>query len=408
MTSIKIKHFGPIVEGYTENDGFINIDKVMIFIGGQGSGKSTVVKLISTLSWLEKALFKEAISIKDVIENGAFKDVWCEYQSIQNYFKKDSFIEYKGLFLYFRYDSGKITLKIDENASYSLPKITYIPAERNFLSVLEDLENVKGLPKSLQWTLDEYIRACRSQKSPIPIGINEILFEYDRDKKETFIKGKNFDALRLSEASSGIQSVVPMINVMYYLEFFINNKKINSIENLSFSERERYEKLEELLLIKDKKNKNSKEGLFEILKGKVLPQHLFTIVEEIEQNLFPESQREILINALNRVNNKLENHLILTTHSPYIIAYTTLAMKAYNVKKLTDNESILKKIDNVIPLTSTIDSSQTGVYQINDEGQIISLISKSGLILDNNYLNNSLEDTNELFNELLDLEDLCK
>ena len=41
---------------------------------------------------------------------------------------------------------------------------------------------------------------------------------------------------------------------MYYLEFFINNKKINSIENLSFSERERYEKLEELLLIKDKKN----------------------------------------------------------------------------------------------------------------------------------------------------------
>ena len=97
MTSIKIKHFGPIVEGYTENDGFINIDKLMIFIGGQGSGKSTVVKLISTLSWLEKALFKETISIKDVSENGAFKDIWCEYQSIQNYFKKNSFVEYKGL-----------------------------------------------------------------------------------------------------------------------------------------------------------------------------------------------------------------------------------------------------------------------------------------------------------------------
>lgn len=406
MTSIKIKHFGPIVEGYTENDGFINIDKLMIFIGGQGSGKSTVVKLISTLSWLEKALFKETISIKDVSENGAFKDIWCEYQSIQNYFKKNSFVEYKGLFLYFKYDSGKIILKLNKDTSYSLPKITYIPAERNFLSVLEDLENVKGLPKSLQWTLDEYIRACRSQKSPIPIGINEILFEYDKEKKETFIKGKNFGALRLSEASSGIQSVVPMINVMYYLEFFINNKKINSIENLSFSERERYEKLEEILLLKDKKN--NKEGLFEILKGKVLPQHLFTIVEEIEQNLFPESQREILINALSRVNNKLENHLILTTHSPYIIAYTTLAMKAYKVKKLTDNESILKKIDTVIPLSSTIDSNQTGVYQINDKGKIVSLINKSGLILDNNYLNNSLERTNELFDELLDIEELCK
>ncbi len=406
MTSIKIKNFGPIIEGYTENDGFINIDKVMIFIGGQGSGKSTVVKLISTLLWLEKGLFKETILIKDITENDAFQNIWCEYQSIQNYFKENSFIEYKGKFLYFKYDSGKITLKLIEDSSYSLPKITYIPAERNFLSVLEDLENVKGLPKSLQWTLDEYIRACRSQKAPIPIGINDISFEYDKEKKETFIKGNNFETLKLSEASSGIQSVVPMINVMYYLEFFINNKKINSIENLSFLERERYERLEEKLLLKEKKN--SRDVLFEILKSKVLPQHLFTIVEEIEQNLFPESQREILINAFIRVNNKVDNHLILTTHSPYIIAYTTLAMKAFKVKSITDDESILKKVDNVIPLISTIDSNQAGVYQIDDKGKIVSIISKKGLILDNNYLNNSLEKTNELFDELFDLEELCK
>ena len=51
MSRIKIKNFGPIKEGCTENDGWIDIKKVTLFIGNQGSGKSTVAKLISTLTW---------------------------------------------------------------------------------------------------------------------------------------------------------------------------------------------------------------------------------------------------------------------------------------------------------------------------------------------------------------------
>ncbi len=59
MSKIKIKNFGPIKEGFKEisPDGSINewmeIKKVTVFIGNQGSGKSTVAKLISTLSWIE-------------------------------------------------------------------------------------------------------------------------------------------------------------------------------------------------------------------------------------------------------------------------------------------------------------------------------------------------------------------
>jgi predicted ATPase len=56
MSRIKIRNFGPIVNGYLENDGWIDINKVTIFIGNQGSGKSTIAKLISTFTWIEKAL----------------------------------------------------------------------------------------------------------------------------------------------------------------------------------------------------------------------------------------------------------------------------------------------------------------------------------------------------------------
>ena len=58
MSKIKIKNFGSIKEGYQENDGWIDVKKVTIFIGNQGSGKSIVAKLISTFTWIEKALIR--------------------------------------------------------------------------------------------------------------------------------------------------------------------------------------------------------------------------------------------------------------------------------------------------------------------------------------------------------------
>lgn len=408
MSSIKIKNFGPIKTGYTDNDGFLPIDKLMIFIGGQGSGKSSIVKLISTLTWLEKALVKGTIFINDVVENDAFRIKWCEFQSIQNYFNLHSFIEYKGNYIHFKYDLGKAEILFIEDAVYEQPKITYIPAERNFLSVLEDLENIKGLPKSLSWTLAEFIKARRSLIKTHPIYINDIEFEYDDSTKISYISGKGFDKLKLAEASSGIQSVVPLVVVLSYLEGFINSKTSQDIDNLSFAESERFNSLlkeidKDTISVLSEYSKRIEE-----LNKKFLPQNLFSIIEEIEQNLFPESQKNILFKSFEFNNDKDDNHLILTTHSPYIIAYTTLAMNAFKIKeKVNENADLLQKIEAIVPIKSLINPDKTGVYQIDDTGKVVSIKSERGLILDNNFLNNSLEDTNDLFNDLLDIAEEC-
>jgi len=55
MSRIKIKNFGPIIDGNQTNDGWIDIKKVTLFIGNQGSGKSTIAKMISAFMWLEKS-----------------------------------------------------------------------------------------------------------------------------------------------------------------------------------------------------------------------------------------------------------------------------------------------------------------------------------------------------------------
>lgn len=47
MARIRIKNFGPIRQGRLDNDGWLDIKKVSVFIGNQGSGKSCVAKLIS-------------------------------------------------------------------------------------------------------------------------------------------------------------------------------------------------------------------------------------------------------------------------------------------------------------------------------------------------------------------------
>jgi hypothetical protein len=84
-------------------------------------------------------------------------------------------------------------------------------------------------------------------------------------------------------------------------------------------------------------------------------------------------------------------------------------MKAFKVKEQANgNVDLLKKIEAIVSIKSCIDPNLTGIYQIDDEGKVVSIKSERGLILDNNFLNDSLENTNDLFNELLDIEDECK
>ena len=52
---IRIRNYGPLGIGTSELDGgSLTVPKFSFFIGDQGTGKSTVAKLISTLSWTEK------------------------------------------------------------------------------------------------------------------------------------------------------------------------------------------------------------------------------------------------------------------------------------------------------------------------------------------------------------------
>ena len=95
MSKIRIKNFGPIKEGLIDSkDGFVEINKVTLFIGPQGSGKSAIAKLISTFTWLEKKLDAKDIPTKITSED--FINNFLSYHLIDSYVTEGTDIDYVG------------------------------------------------------------------------------------------------------------------------------------------------------------------------------------------------------------------------------------------------------------------------------------------------------------------------
>ena len=395
--SIKIKQFGPIHEGFVEKDGYIPFSKVMIFCGPQGAGKSSVAKLYSTLSWIEKALVRGDFNVKYLTQYNRFVKNYCAYQNIQNYFNDNTFLHYCGEAYDFIYEKGHLRAILHDNNQYLRPQIIYIPAERNILSVLEKAENVKGLPSALNTLMDEFTAACRNMKTDIELPINDVRFRYDKLNKLSWIESTDY-TVRLSESSSGMQSVTPLYVVLDYLSRTIGANDVTK----SQKEREAIRKRIDELLKDDSLDAETRK----LLIGQTSDtsnKYLLSIVEEPEQNLYPSSQQQIL-NRLLAINSAEYNQLVMTTHSPYIINYLSLAIKAAEIMKRLPSERS-GEFDKIVPVTSTVDGKDVNVYEVTDDGRIAILEKYDDMPSDMNQLNEHLNKCNDLFGQLLEFED---
>lgn len=403
MVSLVVKHFGPIV-----NDEGISVDvhKVTAFCGSQGTGKSTLVKLISEYTWIEKALTRGDFLPSMVTRYDRFRKKYCAYHNIHNYFHDDTYIYFKGDKYIFEYKDKHLTIEQYNGHDYLRPQVMYIPAERNFMVAVEDAEKIKRLPSALSTMISDYMKALRSSIGNIDLPVSGYHVQHDRLNKITWLVGKGFK-VRVQEAASGFQSMIPLIIVSQYLISGIINKDAN-INNRSLDSSEERERIQKSIqkILKDRTLDDSvRHALILELNANMRSQRFVNIVEEPEQNLFPTSQSHVLFKLL-EINNKIDsNKLILTTHSPYIINYLSLAIKAYKLLHHANGMSFKNDIDKVVPIHSSMAPDDVAVYEISSDGNISLLPSIDGMPSDANYLNNALEDTNIMFDALLDIED---
>ncbi len=408
MARIKIKNFGPIRQGNRDDDGWINIKKVTTLIGNQGSGKSTVAKLISTFTWIEKALVRGDYNKKWFERKNKLKNQYLNYHRLENYFKSNgddkTVIEYQGDAYTIKYTNGQLLIDGTSNKSYPLPQIMYVPAERNFIAYVKKPTELKLSSASLKEFLTEYDNAKNDMKGLLKLPINNTEVEYDKLNDTLNLKGEGYK-VRLTEASSGFQSLVPLYIVSNYLAKSVKKQSEANKEQMSSEEMQRFKKGVEEIWNNDNLTDEQKRIALSVLSSKFNKTAFINIVEEPEQNLFPESQQSLLYSLLEFNNMNDGNRLVLTTHSPYMINYLTLAVKANTVKSKLKNENLLKKLNEIVPLKSTVRPDDLAIYELYEEdGSIKQLEMFNGLPSDENELNEQLGESNELFAQLLEIQ----
>jgi predicted ATPase len=398
---IKIQNFGPVREGLIDANGYVDINDLTVFIGNQGTGKSTVAKLITTFCWLEKALFRGYVK-ESSLSVSTFKNKYCKYQKIADYFTSTSHIHFIGNIYEFEYKENNFITKHLPGENYLVPQIMYVPAERNFLSTVDRFQALKSLPAPLYTFSEEFEKAEIAYKDGISLPLKDAKFEYNVQHKLAYISGINYK-IRLSEASSGVQSMVPLFIVSQNLAQSISKDNASSGNEISLTEKKLLETEVEKILMDKKLSEDVKMASLQLISSKFKKECFFNIVEEIEQNLYPQSQKNILFDLIGFLNETKGNRLLLNTHSPYIISYLTLAIKAGEIiTKLPDKSA---ELNGIVPINSCIDADRVCIYEIDDNGTIRTLPTYNGIPSDENLLNILLADTNSLYSQLQEIEE---
>ena len=387
-----VKSFGPI------KDLDIAFKKVTLFIGDQGEGKSCVAKLYSMFKWTEKVLSQKRYKQSYFEQYNRFKTKLCAYHRIESFIAENSYIKFEGPMYDFIYENGKFSV-IDKNKEVDgIAKIMYIPAERSIVSVAENKTKLlKELPDSSETFSDEFVNAKKFFQSGYELPFEGLRFEYDSLNDASWIYGTNYK-VRLVNASSGIQSSLPMCMVSEYL-----SSKISEKEEIKLSKEEK-DKLEKRVagIMQD-------NGISDSIKDMMLRQLsaanrydcFINVVEEPELNLFPRSQMQVLFSLVANNNASSQNRLVFTTHSPYSLAIiNTMIMGAKAYANLKEEEKDL--IEKTLTANHHISVEDIAAYRLSstDECYCQTIINPKTGLISKNELDSASDDIMRTFNQL--------
>lgn len=386
-----VKSFGPI----KELD--ITFKKVTLFIGDQGTGKSCVAKLFSMFVWLEKVLSLKKYPQSYFEQYNRFKSKLCSYHRIDSFICDASYIRFEGNLYNFVYDKGFRIEKTDKEAD-GISKIMYIPAERSIVSVAENKSKLlKELPDSSETFSDEFVNAKNFFQSSYELPFEGLRFEYDSLNDSSWIHGDDYK-VRLINASSGIQSSLPMCMVSEYL-----CRKVADREEIKLSKEEKA-KLEKRVAEIMKNNEISdsiKDMMIRQLSSNRYDRFI-NVVEEPELNLFPLSQMQVLFSlvAYNALSDR--NKLVVTTHSPYSLAIINTMIMGAKAFEKADNAMKKEINDEILSSKYHISVEEIAAYRLSttDKDYCKSVINPATRLISKNDLDAASDDIMRIFNSL--------
>lgn len=399
-----VKSFGPV------KDLDITFKKVTLFIGDQGTGKSCVAKLFSMFKWLEKVLSQKKYKRNYFEQYNRFLTKLCSYHRIDSFIHEDSYLRFDSNLYDFVYSNGsfKIFDKNDNTDIFrsndrnedidGLSKIMYIPAERLIVSVAENKTKLlKELPDSSETFSDEFVNAKKYFKNGYELPFEGLRFEYDALNDVGWISDGDYK-VRLINASSGIQSSLPMCMVSEYLSKMIAKREE---VKLSKEEKDKLEKRVADIMQNNTISDSIKDMMIRQLSSANRYDRFINIVEEPELNLFPESQMEVLRSLVAINASSEQNMLVLTSHSPYSLAILNmLVMGAKVYRNATEDDKV--RIESILPHRYHLDENDLAAYRLSskDENYCASIVNMNTGMISKNDLDACSDEINRTFNQL--------
>ena len=396
MAKLTVKNVGPIREAEIE------VKKHTVFIGPQGTGKSTLAKLIAiggdsdlvveaqTLLYkyslneyiseeskfsfneqnfkvnysINKVFTTEATSnnsifdqdIERTLENiksksSSLSDIYGYIKTAENS-KKKELLELVGRLTEELHNE---TILFSDLTMQKVGSIhtTYIPAERNLMALFSDsiwslISSESNFPKTII-NLGQIFEAARNAQSTLQIPFLNI---YYKRENGTEIIYNNNSSINLSQSASGYQSIIPLLLVVEY-------------------QRQRYQRR--------------------------------FIIEEPELNLYPIAQKDLIYSLMGGLDSNTEYNnaeWVITTHSPYVLTSFNTLMLAYKVAQKSGE--LRAEVEKIIPARCWINPDEFAAYYV-DNGTVRNIMSeKTGMIADSE-LDNVSEDFAGEQDQLLDL-----
>ena len=397
-----VKSFGPV------RDLNITFKKVTLFIGDQGTGKSCVAKLFSMFKWLEKVLSQKKYKLNYFEQYNRFLTKLCPYHRIESFIQPDSELMFESSLYRFEYKNGSFRI-YDKNegsdlfrASHQneagLSKIMYVPAERSIVSVAENKTKLlKELPDSSETFSDEFVNAKKFFKSGYELPFEGLHFEYDSLNEVGWISDGNYK-VRLINASSGIQSSLPMCMVSEYLSKMIADREE---VKLSKEEKDKLEKRVAEIMQDDAISDSIKDMMIRQLSSANRYDRFINIVEEPELNLFPQSQMEVLRSLVAINSSSEQNMLVFTTHSPYSLAILNMLVMGAKLYQRA-NEADRAEIERILPHKYHLNENDVAAHRLSskEEDYCVSIINSNTGMIAKNDLDSCSDEINRIFNQL--------
>ncbi len=412
MTKIIIKNIGPIKEAE------FDLNKINVFMGPQSSGKSTIAKIISYCTWVEKDVATSQ-SLETYQKNKTyFREHIENFHKIKGYFRQESYLFYKSDVVEIKWENQQNEIAWVDRFAYSRSKISYIPSERNMI-ILPEVKKVELGNTNIRSFLFDWFDARKNYPKENKLSILNLGVEYyykesgtdEEDHIKSLNKSNQYDIL-LSNASSGLQSITPIIGMIEYL-----SKWIYKEDNTSFELEEKQRKVHNFLteeiilkpyfgklyyesdvkeLINNYVKKYNESDLsarkvfaryFELRNNLFKTKNSKFIIEEPEQNLFPETQCSLVYHLIGNCVNRDGNVLTITTHSPYVLYALNNTMLGHLVKEKMLQEEEYKELKS---LKSSINPSFVSVWQITDNGTLNN-IQGDDYLIESNYFDSIMK-----------------